>query len=381
LGKIRILHITPVLTIGGAEQKLFYILKGLKSDQFSHHVIYAIPGELTTEIKNKGIPLSRIYPMSLINPFSLSTVWRIYRYIKKNHIDIVHCHLDVAYIIGGLAAFLARVPLIFSFQNIADERYLRFYKVYKYLEKASSFFTDKFLVESEDVMKVLLAWGIRKDKIEVIPNGVEIPGNIDVLIQKSEAIRKKLGLEGRFLIGNLARLVDFKNHKLLLNAAAKVINMNPNATFLIIGDGPLREELKVLSDKRGISNHVVFLGTVMDFEPYLILFDIFVISSFTESTPMSLLHALAYRRPVISTAVGDIPSIIQDTINGILVPSDDPRALAKAILDLLEDAEKRNKIAFAGRELAKEKFSIQTMIDGIERIYLDVMDKHAGSFK
>jgi glycosyltransferase involved in cell wall biosynthesis len=370
-----------VLTIGGAEQKLFYILKGLKSDQFSHHVIYAIPGELTTEIKNKGIPLSRIYPMSLINPFSLSTVWRIYRYIKKNHIDIVHCHLDVAYIIGGLAAFLARVPLIFSFQNIADERYLRFYKVYKYLEKASSFFTDKFLVESEDVMKVLLAWGIRKDKIEVIPNGVEIPGNIDVLIQKSEAIRKKLGLEGRFLIGNLARLVDFKNHKLLLNAAAKVINMNPNATFLIIGDGPLREELKVLSDKRGISNHVVFLGTVMDFEPYLILFDIFVISSFTESTPMSLLHALAYRRPVISTAVGDIPSIIQDTINGILVPSDDPRALAKAILDLLEDAEKRNKIAFAGRELAKEKFSIQTMIDGIERIYLDVMDKHAGSFK
>lgn len=381
MGKIRILHITPVLTIGGAEQKLFYILKGLKSDQFSHHVIYAIPGELTTEIKNKGIPLSRIYPMSLINPFSLSTVWRIYRYIKKNHIDIVHCHLDVAYIIGGLAAFLARVPLIFSFQNIADERYLRFYKVYKYLEKASSFFTDKFLVESEDVMKVLLAWGIRKDKIEVIPNGVEIPGNIDVLIQKSEAIRKKLGLEGRFLIGNLARLVDFKNHKLLLNAAAKVINMNPNATFLIIGDGPLREELKVLSDKRGISNHVVFLGTVMDFEPYLILFDIFVISSFTESTPMSLLHALAYRRPVISTAVGDIPSIIQDTINGILVPSDDPRALAKAILDLLEDAEKRNKIAFAGRELAKEKFSIQTMIDGIERIYLDVMDKHAGSFK
>lgn len=376
MGKIRILHITPVLTIGGAEQKLFYILKGLKSDQFSHHVIYAIPGELTTEIENEAIPLTKIRPMSLINPLSLLTVWRIYRYIKKNHIDIVHCHLDVAYIIGGLAAFLARVPLIFSFQNIADERYLSYYNVLKYIEKGISLFTDKIILESEAVKNVLLSWGIKQEKLAIIPNGVDVPDNFKAVIDKSEDIKRELGLEGCFLAGNMARLVDFKNHRLLLNAAVKVISIKPEVRFLIIGDGPLRGELKDLSNRLGISKNVLFLGTVMDFEPYLMALDIFVLSSYTESTPMVLLHALAHKLPVISTAVGDIPSIIQDGVDGILVPSNDVDALADAIVDLIENEDKRNELASAGWKLAKEKFSIKSMIGGIEKIYLEVVNKH-----
>jgi glycosyltransferase involved in cell wall biosynthesis len=375
------LHITPVLTIGGAEKKLFYILKKLDKNKFAHHVIYSIPGDLKKEIDKEGIPLTRIYPLRFVNPFSLFAIWRIYKFIKINKIDLVHCHLDIAYILGSIAAIIARVPVVFGFQNIADERYLSYYKVIKYIEKAISLFTDKIIVESKAVKNVLLSWGIKQEKLAIIPNGVEVPDNFKAVIDKSEDIIKELGLEGCFLVGNIARLVDFKNHRLLLNAAVKVVSIKPEVRFLIIGDGPLRGELEHLSNKLGISKNVIFLGTVMDFERYLQLFDIFVLCSYTESSPMALLHALAYGRPVISTSVGDIPSIIENGINGVLIPSNDPDALAAAIMDLLEADRKRREIAYAGWQLANEKFSIQTMIDGIEGIYLDVADKHVSKGK
>ena len=376
MDKTRVLHITPLLTVGGAEKKLLYILKRLDKNKFAHHVIYSIPGDLKEEIDKEKIPTARVYPLSLINPLSLFSVWRIYKYIKRNKIDLVHCHLDVAYILGSISAIIAGVPVIFSFQNIADEHYLSYYKIFKYLEQFISSFTDRIIVESEAVMNVLLSWGIKQEKLTIIPNGVEIPDNLQDLMEKSKDIRKKLNAEGCMLIGNMARLVDFKNHRLLLNAAANVLLIKPEVRFMIIGNGPLREELETLSNKLGISKNVLFLGTVVDFESYVVALDIFVLSSYTESTPMALLHALAYGRPVISTAVGDIPSIIQDGISGVLVPTDNPDTLAAAVLDLLEDDNKRKKFGYAGWKLVKERFSMQTMIDGMQSVYLDVMNKH-----
>lgn len=372
MNKIKVLHITPLLTVGGAEKKLMYILRKLDKGMFSQHVIYSIPGPLKEEAEKEGVPLVRIHPMSR-SPLSLVSLWRIYKYIKKNEIDLVHCHLDAAYIIGGIAALLARVPLIFSFQNMGDEQYLSEYKVFKYLDRALSVFTEKILVESEDVMKVLLSWNIKPEKLLVIPNGVEIPDDSGTAPEANGNIKRKLGIEGCFLVGNMARLVDFKNHKLLIEAAARVINVKPDTKFFIIGDGPLKDELKDLSDRLGISKNVSFPGTLTDFAPYLMSFDIFVLSSFTESTPMALLHALAFRLPVISTAVGDIPSIIQDGINGILVPSDDADALANSILDLMEDKDKRERLANAGRETAKKKFSIESNIEKTREVYLSVL--------
>ena len=371
--RINILHVTPLLTIGGAEKKLMYLLYGLGRSEFSQHVIYAISGNFEDEIKKKGIPRKRIYPMSLINPLSVISVLRIYRYIKKYGIHIVHCHLDVAYILASLAALIARVPVIFSFQNIADERVIGYYRVLKYVEKFISLFTGKIIVESEEVKKVLLSWGIKQGKLIVIPNGVEVPDSFKTAMDKSNDIRKKLGVEGHMLVGNMARLVDFKNHKLLLNVAVKVINKKPEVRFLLIGDGPLRENLIAQSQKLQIDKNIIFLGTVMDFEPYLKSFNLFVLSSYTESTPMALLHALAYGVPVISTAVGDIPSIIQNNMNGILVPSDDADAMTSAILDLLDNNDKREMIAYAGWNLAKEKYSVQKMVDEIQGVYLDAV--------
>ena len=371
--RINILHVTPLLTIGGAEKKLMYLLYGLGRSEFSQHVIYAISGNFEDEIKKKGIPRKRIYPMSLINPLSVISVLRIYRYIKKYGIHIVHCHLDVAYILASLAALIARVPVIFSFQNIADERVIGYYMVLKYVEKFISLFTGKIIVESEEVKKVLLSWGIKQGKLIVIPNGVEVPDSFKTAMDKSNDIRKKLGVEGHMLVGNMARLVDFKNHKLLLNVAVKVINKKPEVRFLLIGDGPLRENLIAQSQKLQIDKNIIFLGTVMDFEPYLKSFNLFVLSSYTESTPMALLHALAYGVPVISTAVGDIPSIIQNNMNGILVPSDDADAMTSAILDLLDNNDKREMIAYAGWNLAKEKYSVQKMVDEIQGVYLDAV--------
>lgn len=373
MAKIRVLHITPLLAVGGAEKKLFYLLTGLNKASFSHHLIYAVPGDFNEGIEQAGIPLTRIFPMSLLQPASLLSIWRIYRYIKKNKIDLVHCHLDIAYLIGGIAAIMARVPLLFSFQNIADEKHLGYYRVFKCLEKALSPWTDKILVESAEVRDVLLAWRIGAEKLALVPNGVNVPDDLQEIREKGIALRARLGLNDALLVGNMARLVDFKNHRLLLHAAVRVVRQKPEVRFLVIGDGPLRGELEDLSRELGIENQVLFVGTVMDFEPYLAACDLFVLSSHTESTPMALLHALASRLPVISTAVGDIPAIINDGVDGVLVPADDAEAMAGAILGLIADQAKRDAIAAAGWETAKRKFSREAMLSGTEEVYRAVL--------
>lgn len=375
VNKIKVLHITPLLTVGGAEKKLLYILRKLDRAVFSQHVIYSIPGALKEEVKREGVPLKKVYPMSLLNPISLISIWRLYKYIRKHKIDIVHCHLDVAYIMGTAAAAMARVPVIFSFQNIADEKVLSYYRIFRRIEMTLSPLADMFLVESDDVMKVLLSWGLRREKIEIIPNGVEIPANEEPSAESGEVIKRKLGIEGSVVIGNMARLVDFKNHRLLLDSACKVIGLEPNVKVLIIGDGPLREELERRTEQLGITRNVLFLGTVLDFEPYLQALDLFVLTSLTESTPLALLHALACGLPVVSTAVGDIPSIIRDGVDGILVPSDDVTALTKAMIQLINDQEQRKRIGHAGRQTAEQRFSVEAMMSKIAGVYLSISER------
>lgn len=371
VNKIRILHITPQLTVGGAEQKLLYIIKKLDKEAFAQHVIYSIPGPLVDEIEKEGAPLSRFNPMSW-SPLSSISLLRIYSYIKKNRIDLVHCHLDAAYVIGGIAAIMARVPVVFSFQNMADERFLSEYKIFKYLDKALSHYTEAFLVESEAVVQVLSSWGIEREKLTIVPNGVELADPVER--NKRADIKKRLEFGDCFVVGNIARLVDFKNQQLLLHAAAQVLKKRDDVKFVLVGDGPMRTELYQLGSRLGISRHVFFPGTILDFTPYIESFDIFVLSSLTESSPMALLHAFAHGVPVVSTAVGDIPSIIRHEENGILVPLNDVGAMAGAILELLSDGEKRDRIARAGWETAQTRFSVDAMIQELLRVYYAVLE-------
>ncbi|PIU68061.1 MAG: glycosyltransferase family 1 protein, partial [Armatimonadetes bacterium CG07_land_8_20_14_0_80_40_9] len=146
-----------------------------------------------------------------------------------------------------------------------------------------------------------------------------------------------------------------------------------NIKFLIVGDGPLREELKEQSKDLGIEDEVTFTGSRQDIPEIMAALDIFVLTSIKEHFGRVVIEAMACGKPVIATNSGAVPEIVEDKVTGILVPPEDSEKLAEAIIELLEDKEKAKEMGIAGRKRVEELFSIEKHTRQIEEVYLSLL--------
>jgi glycosyltransferase involved in cell wall biosynthesis len=137
----------------------------------------------------------------------------------------------------------------------------------------------------------------------------------------------------------------------------------------LIGDGPLRQELENLVSAEGLQNTIFFLGTRNDIPRLLSVLDIFVLCSLSEGLPLTILEAMAAGKSIVATDVGGIPEVIDDGIDGIIIPSDDSEALADSISDLLRDGQKRHDMGVKARMKFKEKFTVRAMVESYEELY------------
>jgi glycosyltransferase involved in cell wall biosynthesis len=210
-----------------------------------------------------------------------------------------------------------------------------------------------------------------EEKTSIIYNGIDI----DEYQKPIDKNKKKgeIGIkEDEFVIGNIANLYPVKGQIYLLRAAKKVLKEIPNTKFLIIGRGELENELKREAQNLGIVSYVKFLGFREDVKELYKIMDVFVLSSLTEGLPLSLIEAMASKVPVVATDVGGIPEVIDDGVNGLLVPPADPQAMAKKIICLLKDpfqAEEIKKQCFE----KMQKFEIQSMLNKYEQIYSKII--------
>ena len=177
---------------------------------------------------------------------------------------------------------------------------------------------------------MLLKSGISK-KISLIENGVnlerfQVNGN-------GENLRKEFGIDMTHkIIGSVGRLTEEKGHTYFLKAAKKILDLNNNCFFMIIGDGELRKKLEDEAKDLGINKRIIFTGKRTDIPELLSVMDIFVLPSLTEGQPMALLEAMAAKKPVIATTVGDIPKILKNGELGILAPPCNPAVIAEKTL-------------------------------------------------
>jgi glycosyltransferase involved in cell wall biosynthesis len=212
---------------------------------------------------------------------------------------------------------------------------------------------------SEETRRQAIEEGVRPERVRVIINGVPLA---PVSQAAAHAARAELLPESDgFLILNVGRLVPEKGHRVLLNAAVRVLQDFPNVVFAVAGDGPLRAELEELSAALGISDHVRLLGSRADVPELLAASDIFVLSSLTEGLPMALLEAMAAGKAVVSTKVGGIRAALDNGACGLLVPPDNASALADALLRLLRDERLRADFAGRARERARDVYSLERM--------------------
>lgn len=303
----------------------------------------------------------------------LRALIRLVRLIHQEKPDIVHTHTAKAGTLGRLAAKLTSVPIIIhTFHGHVFHSYFGFFRTqfFLWMERLLAKFTDVIITVGEQQRREIISYKIAEpDKIVSVPLGLNLERFINSTAEAGE-LRSELGTsQDSLLVGIVARLVPIKNHVCFLKAARLVLERNDKAWFVVVGDGELRVELESKARDLKIESRVIFMGFQHNLEKIYAGLDIVTLSSYNEGLPVALIEAMAAGKPVVSTEVGGVRDLILDGNNGLLVPSNDHKALAEAIIYLLRKPDRRAMMGRAGREKAYPDFDKKRLVGDIDNLY------------
>ena len=323
--------------------------------------------EVANEAKERGFQV-QIFPCS--GRLDKNTIQMIKDYIDNASVQILHSH-------NYKSNFYARRAL--SNSNVRwvvtnhGRRFGPKLLLYNLLDAFIVRRADKIIAVSEEIAKKMKLAGIVKGKILLIENGV----NLERFTKNTspEAIKESLGIKKEALVvGTIGALTREKGHQYLLRAALKVIRIYPKAIFLLVGDGIERPNLEKTVSHLGIKDSVIFAGMRKDVPEILSILNAFVLPSLNEGLPIALLEAQAAKVPVVATRVGAIPDVVKDGITGILIPPEDPEAIAKSIVRVLSDRKGAHNMAQKGFERVRDNFSSEKMASKYIMIYKELIE-------
>ncbi len=290
---------------------------------------------------------------------------QIFKILKEKlsgrNIDILHSHRYKENILAGRLKKAGLTRFLVQTVHGTGEQFkglsLLKMKLYTFLNlRQTRRHFDRIIAVSYDIARHLQS-KLPLEKVLTIHNAVDL-GRLQPLRNATET-RKALKISDTApLLGTAGRLVPVKGYDIFLEAARIILQDKPQATFLIAGDGPLREALQQKAAALGIDGSVRFMGFREDILDIVNSLDIFIMSSHHEGIPMILLETMALKKPVVCTAVGGIKEIIEDNLSGLLVKPGDVKALALACLIILNRPETAVKIGRGARLRVENEFSI-----------------------
>lgn len=348
LRPIRVMRIIARLNVGGPALHVTLLTGRLGPPEFESTLVCGRigPGEgdMAYLAAERGIAPVMIPELGrelhpLRDVVTLLKLWRLMRRLKP---DVVHTHTAKAGFVGRWAAWLARVPVrVHTFHGHVFHGYFspartRFFLA---LERLTARLTDRLITISPALRDELA--GVYRvapaEKYAVIPLGLELAPFAAAPRRQGALRAAHLIPPGAPLIGIVGRIVPIKNHALFLRMAARVLQAQPDAYFVVVGDGAERAAIEALAERLGLRKRVIFTGWVQDLVPVFSDLDLLVLSSDNEGTPTAIMQALAAGVPVVATAVGGVPDLLRGGAWGRLVPPRDPDALAGAVLSALGD--------------------------------------------
>jgi glycosyltransferase involved in cell wall biosynthesis len=365
---MNILYLTNHLNIGGITSYVLTLGSGLK--QRGHNIYVASSGgQLLPQFKDLGIVYLPI-PIKTKNEVSLKIIISLFKLlsaIKKNDIELVHSNSRTTQVLGCLLNKFSGIPHISTCHGFFKKRFSR---------KIFPCWGQKVIAISEQVKEHLMNdFGIDEEKIRVIHNGIDVEKYTTRNTQHAIRKRKELGLNDGPVIGIIARLSDVKGHIYLIEAMKIVLNTLPGAQLLIVGEGKMKEELINRVNSLGIQKNVFFITALSDTRDVLQVMDLFVMPSLKEGLGLALMEAMALGLAVVGSDVGGIRSLIQDGINGLLVKPADSQDIAKAILELLQDNNKRDALGKEAQNFIRRNFSQEKMVAQTEEVYLECLPR------
>lgn len=358
--RIRVLFLVTSMPVGGAETLLMNLVRRLDRQQFLPEIACLkdrgpLGEQLATEIP--------VYCDLLANKFDLRVLYRLWRLMRTRHIDaVVTVGAGDKMFWGRLAAKLAGVRVVISALHSTG-----WPDSIGRLNRLLTPLTDAFVgVAQAHTEHLVEGEGFPPSKVHTIFNGVDTnrfrPG--DML-----AVRRELGLPlDSKVVAILAALRPEKNHALFLEGAARILQAEPSAQFLVIGDGPLQEQLTKQAKVLGIEEVTHFLGSRSDVERVLQAVDVVAATSHNEASPVSILEALSCGVPVVSADVGSVGETVLEGLTGKLFPAGDMEAFVSKTLELLADEGFRSQLGKAGRSRTREKWSLDSMVHGYENL-------------
>lgn len=378
---IHVMHVIARLNVGGPALQVILLTTRMVPPAFVSTLVCGRvgphEGDMAYLAEAQGI--TPVYVPELGRELSplrdIITLFKLWRLMRQMRPDVVHTHTAKAGFVGRVAAWLARVPVrVHTFHGHVFHGYFgpRKTAFFQALERLTARLTDRLIAVSP-LLKEELATTYRiapSQKIAVAPEGPDLSRYLQTP-RHLGTFRSQFGLPPAApLIGIVGRLVPIKNHALFLQAAQRVRQSLPEAHFVIIGDGELREALSVQAQALSLAESVTFTGFLRDLCPVYSDLDLVVISSNNEGTPVSIIEALAAGVPVVSTAVGGVPDLLDGGRFGTLVPPGDADALAGAMLAALnspptDQDDRRQRVA--------EQFGIDRLVADLSTLYRDLL--------
>jgi len=371
--KYKILNLIDKSTIGGGQQFVYMIVKHVKG-RFIPLLACSPGGPLIEKCLSHNINVSKIHMNKKFSPLSML---KIYNLVKKNRIDLIHVHGLVATVFGFFVSRIAGIPIIYSPYGFHHYNY-RKGMIRNLRIKIEKFFTNRvnFVIcaSEKDRIKGIKKGYFNSDKSSVIYPPIEFSIFTPPSKEQIQKLKSDLKIpQNCFIVGTVGRLDIAKGYNYLLEAISIVKKCYPWILCLFIGEGKERKSLENLANHLRIKDHVRFLGIQPDVIPLYFLFDIFVSSSQWEGIPFVICEAMAAGRAVVATDVGGCSEIINHGETGIIVPPRNPLALAKGIIELMVDSNKRIKFGNKGKNKIAKICAIETIIKQFESIYQQVL--------
>lgn len=366
--KVKVMHITYDMRIGGTEMVIKNLIE-CNSDQKLEMSLFCIESPLGIwgeELKGSGTPVAI---KERLPGFDLKLVRAIRRHIKKNRIDIVHCHQYTPWVYGVLAAAFTKTKVIFTEHG-------RFYPDFsswkrKLINPLLMYFTNKVTCICNATKLALSQYeNIKEQDIDVVYNGI----NKVTVNQSPMTIREQYKLPSHaFIFGTVARLDPIKNQLMMIEAFAKAMSEKQDAFLMIVGDGEMRTELENKVDELKIRRKVIFTGYIPFPGNIINAFDIFLLSSLSEGASMTLLEAMSLSKPCIVTDAGGNNELILNGYNGIVTENQNTVAYSEAIISMYSDKDLQKQYSEASLERFVNTFSVDKMSSQYHKYYFEML--------
>jgi glycosyltransferase involved in cell wall biosynthesis len=367
---IRVLFLQSTLRVGGSGRQVADLVSSLERAKFEPIICCVREArEYGEELRAAGF---KVYSDLLAFGYDIRAIYRISEIISQEKIDIlVNSGTNRTFVIGYLAALSARLKKIVAAIHSttpASGGNLTGALTRWVLRRAS-----RIVMVAHAQKRTLCAReGINPAKVTVIHNGVSLSRlNLGEPLTHAQV---GIPVHGPRVVGIVARLEPEKDHRTFLRAARLISGVLSDVFFLVVGDGPERSRLERLTQEWGIADRVRFLGNVNPVARVLPLLDVGVLSSYIEGFPVSVQEIMAAKKPVVVTDVGGLGEMIDDEVEGFIVPPRDADSLAQRIRILLEDKERASLMGARGRERVEREWTAERMAREFEQLFCEVLD-------